>query len=104
MRFVAVKLGDGEEVRLEKKITDKKWNINGCRSERDTKALWGKGDSTAEIVIEIDIETYEMAEELAKAWNCSVEEAIIKAIMDFYREILESSVNSFFKVRSCLKS
>ena len=28
MRFVAVKLGDGEEVRLEKKITDKKWNIN----------------------------------------------------------------------------
>jgi len=44
----------------------------------------------AEIVVEIDIETYEMAKELAKAWGCnSVEEALIKAIKDYCKAILE---------------
>jgi len=43
----------------------------------------------AEIVVEIDIETYEKAEELAKAWGCKdVKEALIKAIKDYCKTIL----------------
>ena len=41
----------------------------------------------AEIWIELDTETYKEAKELAKIWNCSVEEAIIKAVIDFYNEL-----------------
>jgi len=48
----------------------------------------------AEIVVEIDIETYEMAEELAKVWGCKdVREALIKAITDFCKAILEKKRN-----------
>ena len=42
----------------------------------------------AEIWIELDEETYKEAEELAKIWNCnSVEEAIIRAVLEFCNEL-----------------
>jgi len=45
----------------------------------------------ADVWIELDEETYRNAEELARIWNCkTVEEAIIRALLEFYKELKEN--------------